>query len=451
MPNDKNIFVTNGTVPHNASVYVTRAAEQQVFSNVKLGKYVTILGSRQVGKTSLLHRIRHVAQKDWNYASVLLDLSTFNEANLDLATWLSEFCTFLVDSLSHFMTEAFSYDPPRTSVTFKNFLEQLAKRIENPYILILLDEANAVPDSVSNPFYSTIRWMFNARGDYPPAYASLSKYNFVFAGVFEPDKLIRQSKNSPFNVTEPIYLPDFSLHEMRMLFSNLETLVPRLNPAVTSDIVHKWTGGHPHLSQQMASWLADEADAGADFGEELIEKLNNRLLLTSNVKHVIQQATVPDYLPILNRILSGEHLGFTRGVEHIVQLELIGLIKASEVGRCQIRNLVYQSALEQAISILTSTKSSQNPSSQSPQIKNISQTKLLEILAQQFNEDEIKDVCFNLRNKFEALSKLYYEDLPGEGRQSKCRELITYVERRGCYQELVEECCLLRPQASRFW
>lgn len=57
-----------------------------------------------------------------------------------------------------------------------------------------------------------------------------------------------------------------------------------------------------------------------------------------------------------------------------------------------------------------------------------------------FNESELRGLCFDL--------DITYEDLSGQNRQDKLRELITYSERRQRLPELVNRCQELRPQAN---
>lgn len=55
--------------------------------------------------------------------------------------------------------------------------------------------------------------------------------------------------------------------------------------------------------------------------------------------------------------------------------------------------------------------------------------RLLDLLLEGFSKEDLKDLCFELG--------IDYDDLPAEGRSSKARELITYMERRGRTAELV--------------
>lgn len=65
---------------------------------------------------------------------------------------------------------------------------------------------------------------------------------------------------------------------------------------------------------------------------------------------------------------------------------------------------------------------------------------LRKALIEQFNEEELKTLCFDLA--------LDYEMLPGEGKGGKIRELIAYMKRRNRLQELVEAVQYARPNMA---
>jgi ActR/RegA family two-component response regulator len=67
--------------------------------------------------------------------------------------------------------------------------------------------------------------------------------------------------------------------------------------------------------------------------------------------------------------------------------------------------------------------------------------KLRQILTDYFNESELRNLCFDL--------SVDYDGLPGDSKDDKARELISYMERHGRLSELNEKCRELRPHAFR--
>jgi hypothetical protein len=61
-------------------------------------------------------------------------------------------------------------------------------------------------------------------------------------------------------------------------------------------------------------------------------------------------------------------------------------------------------------------------------------------LAEYFGDSELRDVCFDLG--------VSYDDLGGESKADKARELVAHLDRRGRLEELVALCSRLRPLVS---
>ncbi len=64
---------------------------------------------------------------------------------------------------------------------------------------------------------------------------------------------------------------------------------------------------------------------------------------------------------------------------------------------------------------------------------------LYQDLSARFSLEEVRSICFALG--------VDYDDLPGEGKAAKARELVAYLERRGRTAELAAEMARLRPSA----
>lgn len=67
--------------------------------------------------------------------------------------------------------------------------------------------------------------------------------------------------------------------------------------------------------------------------------------------------------------------------------------------------------------------------------------RLRQLLLEHFDDGELRDLCFDLH--------IVYDDLPGEGRKDKVRELVAHCERHVRIPELVKECRRSRPNV--FW
>ncbi len=66
---------------------------------------------------------------------------------------------------------------------------------------------------------------------------------------------------------------------------------------------------------------------------------------------------------------------------------------------------------------------------------------LRDFLVSYFNDNELRDLCFDLG--------IDYESLPGEGKAAKARELVDYCRRYDRLSDLEAACQRLRPKAFK--
>jgi len=62
------------------------------------------------------------------------------------------------------------------------------------------------------------------------------------------------------------------------------------------------------------------------------------------------------------------------------------------------------------------------------------------LLVLHFNESELRDLCFDLG--------VDYENLPGQAKSDKARELLGYARRHARWEELMRHCTRLRPRVE---
>jgi len=65
---------------------------------------------------------------------------------------------------------------------------------------------------------------------------------------------------------------------------------------------------------------------------------------------------------------------------------------------------------------------------------------LRDFITRYFNDSELRDLCFDLG--------IEYENLGGDNKSAKARELVAYCQRHGRLTELEDTCCRLRPTTA---
>jgi hypothetical protein len=346
----EDLFVTEGPVPIDSPVYVTRDDDSKAFAEIRRNRYLTIVAPRQTGKTSMLRRIQDVVEREYGKAVAYLDLMQFDRGSLAWRDWIAPVCAETLRQLSRFSDSQLEVEFPASPPLLRDFFVDVAQQIGNTPILILVDEASAVPIGIGEQFYGVLRAMFIHRSD-PHPIEEILRYNFCFAGTFVPKDLIVNATNSPFNVSVNIELSDFTVQETAQLLGHLaEARNTELSDSF-AEAVYNWLGGQPHLTQQFARILALHLEAGTfeTLDEKTVESLIPELMRESSthITHVIEDATTDvEMRHWVCRVLHGGKLPYLQNILRVSRLELTGAISRGIEGDCGIRNRVYERALQ---------------------------------------------------------------------------------------------------------
>jgi hypothetical protein len=330
------MFVTHGPVPPDSGSFVGRAAELKLLETwlAHVNCVGAVLGARQTGKTSLLLKLRHLWQD--KYAFAFVNLQAIDGAEVqECFTYIAE---QMVEQLSGIL-EPGNLALPQEAKTFPSFLREFSKKARAVRIIIILDEIGALQRETGMKLASTIRAVFTDRLVKP----ELARYMFLLAGATDMLELTT-GRNSPLgNVTERIYLGDLSLSEIEQLL----TQASGENSPPLSEIsrrLHMWTNGHPYWTQLLASTLEGRPLLPT---EETIGETVQYLLRTEdrNLPHVIRALQADSALwSLVESLLDGLPLSFSRANSAIARLELIGILREQE-GHCAIRNRIYREAI----------------------------------------------------------------------------------------------------------
>lgn len=331
------MFVTHGPVPPESPLFVGRAIELKRMERwlTDANCYGALLGARQTGKTSLLLKLRHAFLD--KYAFAFVDLQGVEGAQP------RECFRYIAEQMLEQLAETIDGEEPhlpKANRTFTTFLRELSRRARAVRIIVMLDEIGAVPLETTVKLASTIRAVFIDRMVKP----ELARYVFLLAGATDMMELTT-GRNSPLgNVTDKIYLGDLSLDETGQLLAKQFTCAGLGSFARINRRLHNWTGGHPYWTQLLAGNLASQAQVPT---ERTIRAVVEQLLRTEdrNLPHIIRLLKADGGLwDLVESLLNGVPLRFSRANAAIAKLELIGILKDQD-GRCAIRNRIYQEAI----------------------------------------------------------------------------------------------------------
>lgn len=343
---DKNFYVTGGTLTRDAPCYVARKADQELFDGLMLGQFCYVLTSRQMGKSSLM--VRTAARlREAGVSVVVLDLTAIGQ-NLTTEQWYDGLLgrigrqLHLEDELEEFW---FDHQRQGPLERLMNALYQVVLPRHSGRIVIFVDEIDAVrslPFS-TDEFFAAIRECYNRRTED----AELERLTFCLLGVATPSDLIRDTRTTPFNIGRRIELNDFSEDEAAPLKQGLRR--EGKSAAKLLKRILYWTGGHPYLTQRLCLAAAQDGsvkDAGGvdRLCEELFfsararERDDNLLFVRERM--LKSEADLAALLDLYKKIRDHKRVKDDEANPLVSVLRLSGIARVVE-GLLYVRNRIY--------------------------------------------------------------------------------------------------------------
>ncbi|HEY0171595.1 MAG TPA: AAA-like domain-containing protein [Pyrinomonadaceae bacterium] len=338
---DEVFFAGGALTPGHAS-YIRRTADGDAMRIVTgARKYFHMIAPRQMGKTSLAMRLSaDLVLAGWSCGYV--DLSTISRS-VEEPAWYGK----LGRLLSHKLTPG--RHPTLASETdLREYLldEVLVQEGAPGRVALFFDEVGAMlGHPLADSFFMTLRSLYNERGDYKGLLVA------GFLGTVDTERLVKDKNISPFNVSEPVQLEEYTREETSELTDRLRGLGVTLDAAALQ-LIYDWTSGHPYLCQRICLTLEGWAEAGAlaSIGPAQVElavreAFFNPLKLDSNIKHISEDVASISSAgrAVLRKVIADEEASpYSPGFN---ELYLTGLVKRDAAGRVVIRNRVYEQAL----------------------------------------------------------------------------------------------------------
>lgn len=276
MSSDADFFITGGTLRSSAPCYVERKADRELFDGLRSGEFCYVLTARQMGKSSLM--VRTTARlRDHGVNVVALDLTAIGQ-NVTPDQWYNGLIVRagrqlgLEDELDEFWLTQARVSPVQR---FMSAIQDVVMIRRPGPLVVFVDEVDSVrslPFS-SDEFFGAIRECYNRRVE-DPRFENLT---FCLLGVATPADLIRDNRNTPFNIGNRIELTDFTREEAEPLARGLK--LPRAENVL--DRVLFWTNGHPYLTQRHCQIISD----GMSVNEpEEVDRVCSDLFLSSRAR-----------------------------------------------------------------------------------------------------------------------------------------------------------------------
>ena len=252
-------YIFSGSLPEEATTYVTRSADGELYTGLKAGKFCYVLNSRQSGKSSLRVQImRRLREEGVKCAAI--DLSAGGIQNVPPEQWYVDLIDTLIGrfELDIDFVDWWSQNQLNSLVTrFRKFIEEILLAEVKENIVIFIDEIDSVLslEFPTDDFFALIRACYNKRVDNP----EYNRLTFCLLGVASPSNLIEDKQRTPFNIGKAISLTGFQLHEVEPLEKGFHGKYTHPQ-AVMKEILH-WTGGQPFLTQKLCQFMVEESQS----------------------------------------------------------------------------------------------------------------------------------------------------------------------------------------------
>ncbi|MFQ5650256.1 MAG: AAA-like domain-containing protein [bacterium] len=343
-----SLYTVGGTILEADALYVTRQADAELLELCRDGAFAHILSSRQVGKSSLMHRTSKALAKEGIH-SVIIDLTKIG-IQLSAESWylglLYEIQKKLIPKADVVSWWRAHSDLGATHQLTQFFQDVLLKDVPGR-IVIFVDEIDTTLNlSFTDDFFAAIRYLHNARAESP----EFKRLSFVLIGVAAPGDLIQDRRRTPFNIGQRVELTDFTEEEALPLSEGL-----KLPPEHARQVLHwvmKWSGGHPYLTQRLCRTIAeqfknewteaevDQAVARTFFGK-MSEQDNNLLF----VRDMLLSKRDPGQLAVLTTYrdirLGRRPVPDEEQTAVKSHLKLSGIVRRDDDGRLHVRNAIY--------------------------------------------------------------------------------------------------------------
>lgn len=294
-----------GTMEAESRFYVERPVDSTALAAIsRQGVTMTIMGPRQMGKSSLLMRAISSAQQAGKRVA-FLDFQLFDKAVLsDGALFFRQFCSWITDELemedqvARYWNNQLGNAQRCTRYISRHILKESA----GPLVLAM-DEVDSIFESdFRSDFFGMLRSWHNSRALQP----TWRRLDLILITSTEPYQFVENLNQSPFNVGEVIELTDFTPGQVSDL--NRRHGSP-LGPDEERRLM-SLLNGHPYLVRRALYLIASgymtavrlfqtAVEDRGPFGDHLryhLFRLHHKPALVEAMRQIIRHNSCPDEL-----------------------------------------------------------------------------------------------------------------------------------------------------------
>ncbi|NLX09890.1 MAG: serine/threonine protein kinase [Chloroflexi bacterium] len=314
-----------------------READYELERLIGQRDYVTLIGPRYSGKSSMLMRQIGRFRNSSLYIPIYLLMGSLR--GLPEPDWYAHIHR-------HIAQETYGLLPVPTNparhqlALLEAIVNALANELRGRVLVFMLDQVEATPPEYRNSFFASVRSMFIERFRRP----WLNNVIFVLSGRFVPDELIPDPADSPFRVAKMVYVDDADLEGITHLIAWLG----HERCQIASDVparIFEWTDGDIYLTHKLCTHLARDVPEGAILINDVDRAVRRYLFqddlfrrMWRNIQADLEVANLIDAL-----LDHGEPIPFTLLQRPVMTAWLEGAIKRDTHENCMVRSLVHES------------------------------------------------------------------------------------------------------------
>ncbi len=291
--------------------YIERSEDALAMAEIQQqGVTLTIKGSGQVGKSSLLMRLVQAASR-LDKEVVIVDFKLFEKSVFkEVETFYQQFCSWITaelglkDQTEKYWGQPLS-NPQRCTRYMGNHLLPNHENRNNRSLLLALDNVDYVlKEKFQEDFFYMLRGWHNNRA--LPKQDSWKRLDLILVTSSDPDFFITNFAHSPFHVGSTIELADFDPTQV----SDLNERHGSPLDAKALKELYELTGGHPYLvrlafyltaqPRQNMTWpnLYAKALAGnspfSDYLHRELAKLQDKSDLKNELRQVMKHQKISE-------------------------------------------------------------------------------------------------------------------------------------------------------------
>lgn len=333
-----------GTMSPDSRFYIRRRVDGHGETILMQESFTLVIkGPRQVGKSSLLNRLRMLAEAKGSEV-VFVDFERFSKPILqDSDRFFRQFIYTVATKLKLPLARIDDYwkmdvdNPFRTS----EFMEDVVlPQAQSPLILTMDEVDNIFPAPFRSDFFGMLRSWHNSRGSSP----LWKKLSLALVTSTEPNRFIEDLTQSPFNVAETLEPDDFDLDQVIHL-ARLHDLSPNV-----AQLLMPVLNGHPYLTRKALYLLHTKR---FDILQLLKEAASEKGPFADHLKyHLFRLHEYSDLIEPFIQVLRRNTCDDERA---LFRLEGTGLVRKTghhqATPRCQLYSEFFQEHLHEVASV----------------------------------------------------------------------------------------------------